>query len=90
MGRGYLKDPYQKANQELFSEIARGMTMKGKKEHEVGVYAGFRPSTWYKRKGIPDHFTLAELRGIFKHLGTSNEVILGVFGREAKADGNKR
>ncbi|MCI8506853.1 MAG: hypothetical protein HFI67_11770 [Lachnospiraceae bacterium] len=84
MGRGFLKDPYERANQELFSEIARGMRLKGKKDHEIGKYAGFCESAWYKRRTHPEYFTLPQLRAIFKHLGTSNEVILKIFGREVK------
>lgn len=82
MGRGYLKDQYEKANDLLFSEISRGMELKHRKNMEIGKFAGFSKSNWYKRRSNPSGFRLGELRAIFDALGTSNDVILSVFGRK--------
>ena len=78
------QDRDKPGNDALMAEIARGMTIKGKLQNEVHRYAGFSKSSWYERRKKPDSFQLGELRGIFRSLGTSNDVILAIFGRKVE------
>ncbi len=72
-------------NDHLLAEITRGMTMKRMLTKDIGKYAGFSESCWYSRKHNPNGFQLGELRAIFDSLGTSDEVILAIFGRNGKS-----
>lgn len=72
-------------NNQLIAEIYRGMIVKGKEARDVRTYAGFSLSSWYAREESPETFKLGELRNIFDALGTSDEVILAIFGRNGKS-----
>ena len=69
-------------NDALLAEIARGMAVKGKHPKDIALYTGVSKGTALNRRNKPETFQLGELRKLFNVMGTSNEVILAVFGRK--------
>lgn len=78
------QDKNKHSNDVLMAEISRGMAMRGRKRIEYAGIAGIAEATAYTRNRNPGEFRLTELRRLFEKLGTSNDVILAVFGREDK------
>ena len=76
------RDKNKHSNDVLMAEISRGMMMRGKKRIEYAGICGISTASAYNRNHNPGDFRLEELRRLFDKFGTSNEVILEVFGRK--------